>query len=302
MIGSPSVLLTSRPANTLSDSADIRIVSLLRRMTGSQLIIVIARGPRLTRRCTAEVIALGSNIVHSSASPFRMSRAIVKITRREGVKGSSVSFLATLTLDFGGLGAGGTQALLASFTNSVKVVKVTLVLSLSANIGRCVRGMRRRALSRCPLRVRDANFSLASVVIKVSDTSTSSGGASGRGSSAGGGSGSRIGMVRVIAGVFSAVSSGSLNTLGGCLSANGDKIRRCAGTVRCGCDVSPRVCGRGGSDVHRIGPSRSFSTVKLNSSVDAGDVVSSVVDASIFCRVPRDDGLCRGRCRIRGNR
>lgn len=66
--GGPRILLYSRPANTLSDRANIRVLALLRGLDerGNGAIVVIARGSTLTRT-TSGIVEIGGNGVGSVA-------------------------------------------------------------------------------------------------------------------------------------------------------------------------------------------------------------------------------------------
>lgn len=59
------MVLTSRPANTLSDRSNRRIVTVLRRLhSHKRAIVVIARSPRITTR-TRQIVRVHSNrVIH----------------------------------------------------------------------------------------------------------------------------------------------------------------------------------------------------------------------------------------------
>lgn len=63
VIGGPGLLLTSRPANTLSDGSNTRIVRLFRELGSRKMsMLVVARSTSVTTR-TGEIIAVGSNVL-----------------------------------------------------------------------------------------------------------------------------------------------------------------------------------------------------------------------------------------------
>ncbi len=67
LIGSPTILLTSRTAKGLSAEASFRVLILFRRLCHrKQAVVFIARGPRVTR-CSSEGVFLRSNGVQQSA-------------------------------------------------------------------------------------------------------------------------------------------------------------------------------------------------------------------------------------------
>lgn len=83
LVARPRVVLTSRPANTLSDGASMRIVRVLGSLRGAKVaVIMIARRDKITGRASG-VVRVGSNVVRQvrrglgrSTSPFNGSKCV----------------------------------------------------------------------------------------------------------------------------------------------------------------------------------------------------------------------------------
>lgn len=77
LVARPRVVLTSRPAKTLSDGASMRIVRVLGSLRGVKVaVMIIARRDKITGRASG-VVRVGSNVVRQvrsgvsrSTSPF----------------------------------------------------------------------------------------------------------------------------------------------------------------------------------------------------------------------------------------
>lgn len=114
LVSGPRVVLTSRPAKTLSDGASIRIVGVLGRLRGGRklAVIIIARRDKMTGRASG-VVRVGSKLVRQvrrgvsrGTSPFNGGKFVGWLAR-------VVSLVRRV---FKAVGHGGLHAFLANFT------------------------------------------------------------------------------------------------------------------------------------------------------------------------------------------
>ena len=204
-----------------------------------------------------------------------------------------------MALSFNNLKTKKARTLLTAFAGSIGIIGIALIISLSTGVNDYIDNMERSTLSEYPLQILSSGMDLTSL---LSDSSGSSG-SSASGSTVHADSteaGEMIPVRQLVTQMVSGITSNDLRSFKSYLESSGCTIAEDTTSIEYSYNVTPQIFREDADgSIRQVNPDSSLSALGISSSTSTNDLMSSMMNTSVFYQLPASSELYNSQYQVR---
>lgn len=285
LVNNPDILLADEPTGALDSETSVQVMELLKEVAKDRLVVMVTHNPDLAEQYATRIVTVKDGIIQSDTDPFRPDESQLEPPVHMNMGRSSMSLFTSLVLSFNNLRTKKARTLLTAFAGSIGIIGIALIISLSAGVNDYIADMERSTLSEYPLQILSNGIDITSML------SSSPLGQGVVGSQ----NAPEEGMVTVrelITPLVSGISSNDLASLKAYLESDAASAAQHASSIEYLYGVSPQIYQiREDGSYRQVNPDSTLAALGLSGVSSTNEVVSSMMDTSVFYSLPRNEGL-----------
>ena len=177
LINDPEILLADEPTGALDTETSVQIMDLLKEIAQDRLVIMVTHNPDLAEQYATRIIRLLDGKVQSDSMPYSEEEAhadrkaiLEKQKEAEGdgkkkkEKRVSMSLPTAFSLSLNNLMTKKARTLLTSFADSIGIIGISLILSLSDGFQTYINNVQENTLSSYPLMIQSQTVDLSGML------------------------------------------------------------------------------------------------------------------------------------------
>ncbi len=302
LVNNPDILLADEPTGALDSDTSIQVMELLKEVAKDRLVVMVTHNPELAERYATRIVQLKDGVILSDTQPYQPDVTQLAPAVHKNMGRSSMSLLTSMALSFNNLKTKKARTLLTAFAGSIGIIGIALIISLSTGVNDYIDNMERSTLSEYPLQILSSGMDLTSL---LSDSSGSSG-TSGSGSTVRADSteaGEMIPVRQLVTQMVSGITSNDLRSFKSYLESSGCTIAEDTTSIEYSYNVTPQIFREDADgSIRQVNPDSSLSALGISSSTSTNDLMSSMMNTSVFYQLPASSELYNSQYQVRAGR
>ncbi len=302
LVNNPDILLADEPTGALDSDTSIQVMELLKEVAKDRLVVMVTHNPELAERYATRIVQLKDGVILSDTQPYQPDVTQLAPAVHKNMGRSSMSLLTSMALSFNNLKTKKARTLLTAFAGSIGIIGIALIISLSTGVNDYIDNMERSTLSEYPLQILSSGMDLTSL---LSDSSGSSG-ASASGSTVRADSteaGVMIPVRQLVTQMVSGITSNDLRSFKTYLESSGCTIAEDTTSIEYSYNVTPQIFREDADgSIRQVNPDSSLSALGISSSTSTNDLMSSMMNTSVFYQLPASSELYNSQYQVRAGR
>ena len=302
LVNNPDILLADEPTGALDSDTSIQVMELLKEVAKDRLVVMVTHNPELAERYATRIVQLKDGVILSDTQPYQPDVTQLAPAVHKNMGRSSMSLLTSMALSFNNLKTKKARTLLTAFAGSIGIIGIALIISLSTGVNDYIDNMERSTLSEYPLQILSSGMDLTSL---LSDSSGSSG-TSGSGSTVRADSteaGEMIPVRQLVTQMVSGITSNDLRSFKTYLESSGCTIAEDTTSIEYSYNVTPQIFREDADgSIRQVNPDSSLSALGISSSTSTNDLMSSMMNTSVFYQLPASSELYNSQYQVRAGR
>ena len=152
LITNPDIILCDEPTGALDSQTSIQIMELLKEISKEKLVIMVTHNVTLANKYSDRVIALNDGVITYDTSPYEVENYTLKKIKNQR---KTMNKFTSLSLSFNNLLTKKSRTLLTSFTGSIGIIGIALVLSLSKGTQKYINKIEKETFSKYPISIKE---------------------------------------------------------------------------------------------------------------------------------------------------
>ena len=293
LVNNPDILLADEPTGALDSETSIQVMELLKEVAKDRLVVMVTHNPELAHQYATRIVQLKDGVIRSDTDPFEPDTAQLAPPVHKSMGRSSMSPLTSLSLSFNNLLTKKARTLLTAFAGSIGIIGIALIISLSAGVNQYIDDTERSTLSEYPLQILSSGMDLTSMLTSGSPTSAS-------------GTTAEEGMVPVrqlITQMVAGITSNDLKSLKTYLESDDCTIAEDATSIEYSYNVQPQIYREDADgSIRQVNPDSSLSSLGISSTSSTNNMMSSMMNTSVFYQLPESDELYNSQYEVKAGR
>ena len=293
LVNNPDILLADEPTGALDSETSIQVMELLKEVAKDRLVVMVTHNPELAHQYATRIVQLKDGVIRSDTDPFEPDAAQLAPPVHKSMGRSSMSPLTSLSLSFNNLLTKKARTLLTAFAGSIGIIGIALIISLSAGVNQYIDDTERSTLSEYPLQILSSGMDLTSMLTSGSPTSAS-------------GTTAEEGMVPVrqlITQMVAGITSNDLKSLKTYLESDDCTIAEDATSIEYSYNVQPQIYREDADgSIRQVNPDSSLSSLGIRSTSSTNNMMSSMMNTSVFYQLPESDELYNSQYEVKAGR
>ncbi len=175
LVNDPEILLADEPTGALDSETGIQVMELLKEIARDRLVIMVTHNPDLANTYATRIIQLKDGMVMDDTMPCSSEELADEDSRlSQGEKKPSMRFWTALSLSFQNLLTKKGRTFLTSFSGSIGIIGIALILSISTGVKMYIDRVQRDTLSSYPLQIQKSAIDMSSMMLSMMGSDTSS--------------------------------------------------------------------------------------------------------------------------------
>ena len=262
-------------------------------MAKDRLVVMVTHNPELAHQYATRIVQLKDGVIRSDTDPFEPDAAQLAPPVHKSMGRSSMSPLTSLSLSFNNLLTKKARTLLTAFAGSIGIIGIALIISLSAGVNQYIDDTERSTLSEYPLQILSSGMDLTSMLTSGSPASAS-------------GTTAEEGMVPVrqlITQMVAGITSNDLKSLKTYLESDDCTIAEDATSIEYSYNVQPQIYREDADgSIRQVNPDSSLSSLGISSTSSTNNMMSSMMNTSVFYQLPESDELYNSQYEVKAGR
>ena len=293
LVNDPDILLADEPTGALDSETSIQVMELLKEVAKDRLVVMVTHNPELAHQYATRIVQLKDGVIRSDTDPFEPDAAQLAPPVHKSMGRSSMSPLTSLSLSFNNLLTKKARTLLTAFAGSIGIIGIALIISLSAGVNQYIDDTERSTLSEYPLQILSSGMDLTSMLTSGSPASAS-------------GTTAEEGMVPVrqlITQMVAGITSNDLKSLKTFLESDDCTIAEDATSIEYSYNVQPQIYREDADgSIRQVNPDSSLSSLGISSTSSTNNMMSSMMNTSVFYQLPESDELYNSQYEVKAGR
>ena len=293
LVNNPDILLADEPTGALDSETSIQVMELLKEVAKDRLVVMVTHNPELAHQYATRIVQLKDGVIRSDPDPFEPDAAQLAPPVHKSMGRSSMSPLTSLSLSFNNLLTKKARTLLTAFAGSIGIIGIALIISLSAGVNQYIDDTERSTLSEYPLQILSSGMDLTSMLTSGSPASAS-------------GTTAEEGMVPVrqlITQMVAGITSNDLKSLKTYLESDDCTIAEDATSIEYSYNVQPQIYREDADgSIRQVNPDSSLSSLGISSTSSTNNMMSSMMNTSVFYQLPESDELYNSQYEVKAGR
>ena len=304
LVNNPDILLADEPTGALDSETSIQVMELLKEVAKDRLVVMVTHNPELAQQYATRIVNLKDGVILSDTDPFEPDTTKLAPPVHKSMGRSSMSPLTSLGLSFNNLLTKKARTLLTAFAGSIGIIGIALIISLSAGVNQYIDDTEKSTLSEYPLQILSSGMDLTSLL--SSRSTPGSGSASSSSASSESGTTSDEGMVPVrqlVTQMVAGITSNDLKSLKSYLDSDECTIAEDATSIEYSYNVQPQIYRENDDGtIRQVNPDSSLSSLGISSGSSTNDMMSSMMNTSVFYQLPESDELYNSQYEVKAGR
>ena len=302
LVNNPDILLADEPTGALDSDTSIQVMELLKEVAKDRLVVMVTHNPELAERYATRIVQLKDGVILSDTQPYQPDAAQLTPAVHKNMGRSSMSLLTSMALSFNNLKTKKARTLLTAFAGSIGIIGIALIISLSTGVNDYIDNMERSTLSEYPLQILSSGMDLTSLLSGSSDSSsTSASGSTVRADSTE--AGEMIPVRQLVTQMVSGITSNDLRSFKSYLESGSCTIAEDTTSIEYSYNVTPQIFREDADgSIRQVNPDSSLSALGISSSTSTNDLMSSMMNTSVFYQLPASSELYNSQYQVRAGR
>ena len=302
LVNNPDILLADEPTGALDSDTSIQVMELLKEVAKDRLVVMVTHNPELAERYATRIVQLKDGVILSDTQPYQPDAAQLTPAVHKNMGRSSMSLLTSMALSFNNLKTKKARTLLTAFAGSIGIIGIALIISLSTGVNDYIDNMERSTLSEYPLQILSSGMDLTSLLSGSSGSSgTSASGSTVRADSTE--AGEMIPVRQLVTQMVSGIASNDLRSFKSYLESGSCTIAEDTTSIEYSYNVTPQIFREDADgSIRQVNPDSSLSTLGISSSSSTNDLMSSMMNTSVFYQLPASSALYNSQYQVRAGR
>ena len=293
LVNNPDILLADEPTGALDSETSIQVMELLKEVAKDRLVVMVTHNPELAHQYATRIVQLKDGVIRSDTDPYEPDTAQLAPPVHKSMGRSSMSPLTSLSLSFNNLLTKKARTLLTAFAGSIGIIGIALIISLSAGVNQYIDDTERSTLSEYPLQILSSGMDLTSMLTSGSPASAS-------------GTTAEEGMVPVrqlITQMVAGITSNDLKSLKTYLESDDCTIAEDATSIEYSYNAQPQIYREDADgSIRQVNPDSSLSSLGISSTSSTNNMMSSMMNTSVFYQLPESDELYNSQYEVKAGR
>ena len=293
LVNNPDILLADEPTGALDSETSIQVMDLLKEVAKDRLVVMVTHNPELAQQYATRIVNLKDGVILSDTDPYEPDTTQLAPPVHKSMGRSSMSPLTSLSLSFNNLLTKKARTLLTAFAGSIGIIGIALIISLSAGVNQYIDDTEKSTLSEYPLQILSSGMDLTSLLTSGSSASSSS-------------TTTEEGMVPVrqlITQMVAGITSNDLKSLKAYLESDECTIADDATSIEYSYNVQPQIYREDDDGSFRqVNPDSSLSSLGISSTTSTNNMMSSMMNTSVFYQLPESDELYNSQYEVKAGR
>ena len=302
LVNNPDILLADEPTGALDSDTSIQVMELLKEVAKDRLVVMVTHNPELAERYATRIVQLKDGVILSDTQPYQPDVTQLAPAVHKNMGRSSMSLLTSMALSFNNLKTKKARTLLTAFAGSIGIIGIALIISLSTGVNDYIDNMERSTLSEYPLQILSSGMDLTSLLSDSSGSSgTSASGSAVRADSTE--AGEMIPVRQLVTQMVSGITSNDLRSFKSYLESSGCTIAEDTTSIEYSYNVTPQIFREDADgSIRQVNPDSSLSALGISSSTSTNDLMSSMMNTSVFYQLPASSALYNSQYQVRAGR
>ena len=302
LVNNPDILLADEPTGALDSDTSIQVMELLKEVAKDRLVVMVTHNPELAERYATRIVQLKDGVILSDTQPYQPDAAQLTPAVHKNMGRSSMSLLTSMALSFNNLKTKKARTLLTAFAGSIGIIGIALIISLSTGVNDYIDNMERSTLSEYPLQILSSGMDLTSLLSGSSDSSSASAsGSTVRADSTE--AGEMIPVRQLVTQMVSGITSNDLRSFKSYLESGSCTIAEDTTSIEYSYNVTPQIFREDADgSIRQVNPDSSLSALGISSSTSTNDLMSSMMNTSVFYQLPASSELYNSQYQVRAGR
>ena len=302
LVNNPDILLADEPTGALDSDTSIQVMELLKEVAKDRLVVMVTHNPELAERYATRIVQLKDGVILSDTQPYQPDVTQLAPAVHKNMGRSSMSLLTSMALSFNNLKTKKARTLLTAFAGSIGIIGIALIISLSTGVNDYIDNMERSTLSEYPLQILSSGMDLTSLLSDSSGSSgTSASGSTVRADSTE--AGEMIPVRQLVTQMVSGITSNDLRSFKSYLESSGCTIAEDTTSIEYSYNVTPQIFREDADgSIRQVNPDSSLSALGISSSTSTNDLMSSMMNTSVFYQLPASSELYNSQYQVRAGR
>ena len=231
-------------------------------------------------------------MIRSDSRPYDPEAGELAPPVHKNMGRSSMSMGTALHLSFNNLRTKLARTLLTSFAGSIGIIGIALILALSNGVNGYIADVEQNTLSEYPLQILSGGMDLTSLFAPPSKSDAGDGG----------GGTDTVTVRQLVAKMVSGLTSNDLTALKAYLESEDCTIREDATSIEYSYGVTPQIYRLDGDGIRQVNPDNTLSALGISSSSSTNDMMSSMMNTSVFSALPEEPALYQSQYEVRAGR
>lgn len=294
LVNDPEIILADEPTGALDSETSIQVMDLLKEVAKNRLVVMVTHNPELANNYANRIVSLKDGKIISDTNPVVMDSDLIE-AKNKSLGKSSMSFLTSLSLSFNNLKTKKARTFLTAFAGSIGIIGIALILSISTGVNRYIKDIEEDTLSEYPVNISKTGFDMSAMLTgmdsskkeeKDKNEDENKGNLNEKSRDDG-----KIGVINVMANMFSTVKSNDLKTLKWDMENNWKELDKYAKSIEYQYKVYPLIYRVDGENIRQVNPDKSFANAGISSQGSGNTMMNSMMIANVFSEMPRDESI-----------
>ena len=296
LVNNPDILLADEPTGALDSDTSIQVMELLKEVAKDRLVVMVTHNPELAERYATRIVQLKDGVILSDTQPYQPDAAQLTPAVHKNMGRSSMSLLTSMALSFNNLKTKKARTLLTAFAGSIGIIGIALIISLSTGVNDYIDNMERSTLSEYPLQILSSGMDLTSLLSGSSDSSSTSASGSTE-------AGEMIPVRQLVTQMVSGITSNDLRSFKSYLESGSCTIAEDTTSIEYSYNVTPQIFREDADgSIRQVNPDSSLSALGISSSTSTNDLMSSMMNTSVFYQLPASSELYNSQYQVKAGR
>ena len=296
LVNNPDILLADEPTGALDSDTSIQVMELLKEVAKDRLVVMVTHNPELAERYATRIVQLKDGVILSDTQPYQPDATQLAPAVHKNMGRSSMSLLTSMALSFNNLKTKKARTLLTAFAGSIGIIGIALIISLSTGVNDYIDNMERSTLSEYPLQILSSGMDLTSLLSGSSDSSSTSASGSTE-------AGEMIPVRQLVTQMVSGITSNDLRSFKSYLESGSCTIAEDTTSIEYSYNVTPQIFREDADgSIRQVNPDSSLSALGISSSTSTNDLMSSMMNTSVFYQLPASSELYNSQYQVRAGR
>ncbi|MGN0706628.1 MAG: ATP-binding cassette domain-containing protein [Faecalibacterium sp.] len=298
LVNNPDILLADEPTGALDSETSVQVMELLKEVAQDRLVVMVTHNPELAERYATRIVRLRDGVIRSDTMPYHPEEESLAPPVHKNMGRSSMSLFTALHLSFNNLRTKKARTLLTSFAGSIGIIGIALILALSNGVNGYIADVEQNTLAEYPLQILSGGIDI-STLFSASPITPSEKNEAGEVPD----DPDLVTVRQLVARLVSGLTSNDLTSLKSWLESDACTIAEDATSIEYSYSVTPQIYRQNEDETLRqVNPDSTLSALGLGSSSVTNEMMSSMMNISVFSALPENPQLYESQYQVRAGR